>query len=108
MIVHIIPQTDWQAAQAAGEYQAESLSSEGFIHFSCPEQAVATANRYYAGRRDLLLLWVDPQILEAELRWEASHGEQYPHLYGALNLNAVQQVKPFVPDADGVFRVLPG
>ena len=107
MIVHIIPQADWHAAQKAGEYRAASLAGEGFIHFSRPEQAVDTANRYYAGRRDLLLLWVDPQALTSELRWEASHGDLYPHLYGPLNLEAIKQVAPFVPDADGIFRVLP-
>ena len=107
MIVHIIPQADWQKAQTAGEYRAESLSSEGFIHFSRPEQAVDTANRYYAGRRDLLLLWVDSDALEVELLWELSHGDLYPHLYGPLNLEAVRRVTPFSPDEDGIFRVLP-
>jgi uncharacterized protein (DUF952 family) len=105
-IVHICSTEDWQSSQTAGEYWAESLQSEGFIHFSRPDQAVDTANRYYAGRRDLLLLWVDSQALVAELRWEISHGDRYPHLYGPLNLEAVLQVSPFLPDDEGVFRVL--
>jgi len=53
-----------------------------------------------------LLLWVDPHKVEAELRWEASGGEQYPHLYGPLNLEAVLAVQDFVPDGDGIFRDL--
>ena len=105
-IVHICSTEDWQSAQTVGEYWAESLESEGFIHFSRPDQAVDTANRYYAGRRDLLLLWVDSQALVAELRWEISHGDRYPHLYGPLNLEAVSRVSPFLPDYEGVFRVL--
>ena len=90
-----------------GEYFATSLESEGFIHFSRPEQVVGTANRYYAGRRDLLLLWVDPQKVIPNLRWESSHGEIYPHLYGPLNIDAIFQIDEFPPDVDGVFRTLP-
>ncbi len=106
-IVHICSKDDWQAAQAAGQYRAESLESEGFIHFSRPDQAIDTANRYYAGRRDLVLLWIDPRFLTAELRWESSHGDVYPHLYGPLDLDAVVQFTPFLPDVDGIFRTLP-
>ena len=106
-IVHICSEEDWQAAQDADEYRADSLVSEGFIHFSTPEQAIDTANRYYAGRKDLLLLWVDPAKLAAELRWEPSAGDVYPHLYGPLNLTAVLKVTSFTPGLDGVFRDLP-
>ncbi len=106
-IVHICSLEDWQTAKVVGQYRAESLKSEGFIHFSRPDQAVDTANRYYAGRRDLLLLWVDPQELTADLRWESSHGDLYPHLFGPLNFEAVLQVMPFIPEDDGVFRELP-
>ena len=68
-IVHICSIEEWKAALVVGEYRAESLENDGFIHFSKPEQAVDTANRYYSGRRDLLLLWVEPSNLVAELRF---------------------------------------
>ena len=107
LIVHICSVAEWRAAQSIGEYYADSLAREGFIHFSKPEQAVDTANRYYAGRGDLLLLWVNVETLTAELRWECSHGEIYPHLYGPLNLEAVLGVIPYLPEKDGIFRKLP-
>jgi len=106
-IVHICSSDDWQVAKSAGKYQADSLASEGFIHFSKPEQALDTANRYYDGRKDLQLLWVDPAELVAELRWETSHGDVYPHLYGSLNLSAVVHVSSFTPDTSGIFCELP-
>lgn len=107
MIVHITTRADWEYARKVGEYRAASLYGEGFIHASTPEQALDTANRYYFAEPDLLLLWIDPQRLEAELRWEASHGETYPHIYGPLNLAAVSGVSVFSPDPDGGFRRLP-
>ena len=106
-IVHICSEEDWQAAQTVGEYQADSLQAEGFIHCSRPEQVVEVANRYYGGSTHLLLLWIDPSQLAAELRWEASDGAVYPHVYGPLNLNAIIQVTAFPPNADGVFRSFP-
>ncbi len=106
-IVHICLEEDWQATQTAGEYQAYSLQTEGFIHCSRPEQVVEVANRYYSGSANLLLLWIDPSQLAAELRWEASDGDVYPHVYGPINLNAIIQVTAFPPNADGVFRSLP-
>jgi uncharacterized protein (DUF952 family) len=55
----------------------------------------------------LLLLWIDPRQVDAEIRWEAVDGEEYPHLYGSLNLDAVIAVDEVSPDADGVYRHLP-
>ena len=106
-IVHICSQADWQAAQAGGQYLADSLQAEGFIHCSRPEQVVGVANRYYRGRSDLLLLWIDSSKLSAELRWEPSEGDIYPHLYGPLNLQAIIQVSAFPADGDGIFRSIP-
>ena len=44
LIYHIIPHTDWITAQKNGEYRAESLDTEGFIHCSTAEQAAPVAN----------------------------------------------------------------
>ena len=106
-IVHICSEKDWQDAQATGQYRADSFYSEGFIHCSRPEQVIKVANRYYPGRADLILLWIDPSKLVEDLRWESSDEDVYPHLYGPLNLSAVMEVSIFPPDVDGVFRSLP-
>jgi uncharacterized protein (DUF952 family) len=107
MIVHICRREEWEPAIAAGCYRAASLDSQGFIHASRPEQAITTANRFFAGAADLLLLWIDPQRLMAPLVFEPADDESFPHIYGALNLDAVVQVCEFQPEADGVFRRMP-
>ncbi len=107
-ILHICTQDEWAAAQSAGEYCASSLKIEGFIHCSRPGQILWVANQYYSGAANLLLLWIDPQKLAAELRWDDSDGGVFPHLYGPLNLDAVMSVAEFIPEPDGVFRVEPG
>jgi len=107
VIVHICQKTAWEAAQASGEYRPPSLDTEGFIHASLPEQVLSVANRFYAGQNDLLLLWIDPRRVSASIRYEPADGELFPHIYGALELDAVQVVRPFPGDAEGIFRRLP-
>jgi uncharacterized protein (DUF952 family) len=106
MIVHIVERRVWEQAQQAGEYRALSLTTEGFIHTSAPEQVLTVANRFYRDTPDLLLLWIDPKRLLAPLCYEASDGEIYPHIYGSLNLDSVLRVSVLEPDDDGVYRIL--
>jgi uncharacterized protein (DUF952 family) len=107
LIAHISDRQAWQAAQKQAEYRGDTLDTEGFIHCSKQEQVLQTANRYYAGRQDLLLLWIDPQRVKAEICWEASGDQVFPHIYGPLNLDAVVAAFDFHPDGDGQFRKLP-
>lgn len=103
-ILHITTQAEWQAALEAGSYAPASLEAEGFIHCSRPEQVARVANVFYAGQPDLLLLHIDPERLAAELRWEAADGDEFPHIYGRLNLEAVTGVEDFLPDEAGEFH----
>ncbi|OGO80790.1 MAG: hypothetical protein A3K41_07395 [Chloroflexi bacterium RIFOXYD12_FULL_57_15] len=101
---HITSKSAWQSAQQAGEYSAPSLASEGFIHCSTPSQVVATAERFYAGQRGLILLVIDPARLRFEVKYEAGTDkpdELFPHVYGTINLDAVTRVLDFEPDAAG-------
>jgi uncharacterized protein (DUF952 family) len=103
-IVHLCSRSAWQAALRAGEYHPPSLETEGFIHCSRPGQIVDVANLFFPGVRDLALLWIDPQQVRAEIRWDAVGEQVFPHIYGPLNLAAVLAVGDFSPGADGVFR----
>jgi uncharacterized protein (DUF952 family) len=88
-LFHITTRGAWQAAQRAGEYRADSLVSEGFIHLSTDRQWLAVANRFYREVPDLVLLCIREDRLAAEVRFERADGDQFPHLYGPLELDAV-------------------
>ena len=51
----------------------------------------------------LLLLVIDPDRVEHEIREEQSGDELFPHIYGPLNVDAVVEARPFPPNADGTF-----
>jgi uncharacterized protein (DUF952 family) len=106
LIFHITDAAQWQAAQIAGAYSHPSLEAEGFIHCSKAEQVVWVANQFFQGQTDLLLLGIDCDLLQAELRYEPVPGVgSFPHVYGAINLDAVVQVLPFVPNQTGEFEL---
>jgi uncharacterized protein (DUF952 family) len=108
-ILHITSRDAWNAARRAGVYRGDTLDGEGFIHCSTPAQAVRTADRYFAGRRGLVLLCIDPALVAAEVRYEGAAGEElFPHIYGPLDLTAVIRVDLFEPDEQGSFRVPAG
>jgi len=90
-ILHITTADGWAEAQEAGELVTPSLEEEGFIHCSTFEQVEATANRIFAGSGDLLLLELDVEKIGPKLKWERATdvGEEFPHIYGPLNLDAV-------------------
>lgn len=70
LIFHILSRDAALAAQGNGEYHAESLAREGFIHFSGLHQLLGVANRFYIGQRGLVILAVDSSQLKAELKYE--------------------------------------
>jgi len=109
IVYHISRKTDWSDALTSGAYTADSLTTEGFIHCSTAEQVIATANRLFKGRRDLVLLSVDTDKVGAEIRHENLEGgtELFPHIYGAISAAAIVRVHDFQPGADGTFALPP-
>ena len=107
MIYHIATRKDWDAAQAAGEYSAESLKAEGFIHCSTAGQVQATANRFFRWQQELVLLNIDEKKVVAEIKYENLEGgtDLFPHVYGPLPMMAVIRVMVLFPDQDGFFLV---
>ncbi|HUY29054.1 MAG TPA: DUF952 domain-containing protein [Candidatus Binataceae bacterium] len=116
MILHIATRDDWNRAQARGAYRPAGFTHDGFIHCSTLAQAVATANKFFLGQRDLLLLCIDEHKLAAPLRYEGAappagsppaepRAGLFPHLYGELNLDAVTQALEFRCSADGSFKL---
>jgi uncharacterized protein (DUF952 family) len=111
VIYHITSLKAWREAGQRGEYRAESLETEGFIHCSTETQVLPVAAKYYPGRGRLLLLAIDPARLSAQLKWEppsggappagVPEGEVFPHVYGPINLDAVVRVFDLEPAPDG-------
>ena len=109
MIYHMLPRARWDAQQCDEPYRAATLESEGFMHCTAePTLLCQVADRHYRHLPgDWVILFLEPQHLQAELRWEPADGHLFPHLYGPLNLDAVVRVVPFPRDASGAFLLPP-
>lgn len=105
-LLHLAVAAEWERAQRSGTYERStidtSLAEEGFVHCSFSHQVQGTADRYYRGRDDIVLLRIDPDRLGAEVRVEsASDGDGYPHVYGPIPVDAVTSAVPVPMAADG-------
>ncbi|MFJ1593229.1 DUF952 domain-containing protein [Kitasatospora albolonga] len=120
LLLHLAEAPLWEAARGSGTYEmstrGRTLQEEGFIHLSLPHQLPGVARMLYgdgggdaAGGRDLVVLVVDPARLTDPVRYEAMKpgGEEFPHLYGPLPVEAVVEVRPWptVSGASGAHGV---
>ena len=113
MIVHLTEAETWNQALQRGELIAASVHTEGFAHCSTVAQILGVANRFYRAQTGLVLLAIDETQLTAPLRWEApAHpdgsasspdADQFPHVYGAIDIAAVIDVVPIVASDGGEF-----
>ncbi|MYR95600.1 MULTISPECIES: DUF952 domain-containing protein [unclassified Streptomyces] len=107
-LLHLAEAPLWEAARGTGTYEmstrGRTLQEEGFIHLSLPRQLPGVARMLYGdgggsgdGGHDLVVLVVDPARLTAPVRYEAMKpgGEEFPHLYGPLPVEAVVEVRRY-------------
>jgi uncharacterized protein (DUF952 family) len=113
LIYHITTGPDWEQARRDGAYRLSTrgvtLAQEGFIHASTARQVPLVANAYYRGDTGLVVLVIDTDLVEPEIRYEQPPGsdETFPHIYGPLSAAAVVRVRPLAADASGRFAFEP-
>jgi len=93
LIYHIVVSDVWETFHDVC-YEAESLATEGFIHCSFADQLDAVLKRYYADAKAVTILEIDASKLDSKLVVEPSTGgENYPHVYGPINIEAVMSTE---------------
>ena len=95
MIYHVTTKQAWAIALQKGFYESPSLATEGFIHNSTLPQLEGVLHRYYANQKDLLVLHIEESHLSSPLKYEfaTSVNEFFPHIFGPINLNAVNKIE---------------
>ena len=99
---HQVPADEFDAD--APEYLPVDYPQDGFIHTTRPRERVAEiANRHRRGDpRPFLLLTIELDRVSAPWRYDAA-GDDFPHIYGPLNRDAVVDVRPFPRSSEGEF-----
>lgn len=101
MIFHLALRRDWDAAQPTARYQWStrdvSVTESGFVHCSFENQWLDVRHRFYADLADdeLVLLVIDESRLTNPVIVEQLPGapEEFPHIYGEIDFDAVIEVR---------------
>ncbi|MBI3232820.1 MAG: DUF952 domain-containing protein [Bacteroidetes bacterium] len=107
-IYHIVKPTWWGTFKNKDLYVSETLDQEGFIHCSTETQLLPTCNRHFKGIDELVILKLDISKLTSKLIFELAPnvGEEFPHIYGPINLDAVIEIKKLIRNQENTFEFL--
>jgi uncharacterized protein (DUF952 family) len=105
-LYHITWEQQATEATIKGSYEPAAFAREGFIHCSYSHQVQKIANFLFIGQEGLVVLKIDPTLVEAEIIDENLEGgeELFPHIYGRLNWDAVVGMSPLKADENGHFE----
>jgi uncharacterized protein (DUF952 family) len=93
VIYHVTTEKEWAIFLARQEYAPAAYEKEGFIHTCALHQLEGVLSRYFKGREDLILLYIDETMLVHELKYEAATGgELFPHIYGTINKTSIVKI----------------
>lgn len=103
LLFHIATRADWEKRDST--YAPAQFAREGFIHCSTARQLEWVASQRFCSRDDLVVLTIDPGRVGPRIVYENLEGgrENFPHIYGLLNLDAVVATRPSRTDEDGRF-----
>lgn len=91
----------WEDAERNGVFTGAGIDIEdGYIHLSTARQLAETARLHFHNRSGQVMVTVDADKLD--IKWEPSRGgDLFPHLYQALSLDAVIDVRAMPLDDHG-------
>ena len=107
IVYKVMNRAAFTEAKAKGSFDGSAADRrDGFIHLSSADQLEGTLAKHFAGQKDLVLLAVEAARLGGRLGWEPSRGGAFfPHLYGALDFDALIWEEPLELGADGCHRL---
>lgn len=101
---HLVPQAFFDSLDSQVDYVPQPFAQDGFIHCTDGADEMArTATRYYqSNTAPHYYLYIDKARVRAPVRYDVEP-RIYPHIYGALNRDAIVAVRPAKRNADGTF-----
>ena len=88
-IIHSVNKEEFENEIITGSYGRKSLERYGFIHCSDLDTYYLVAPNFKDDDNERLVLLIDTDKVNAEIKWEDGGGLDFPHIYGLLNKNAI-------------------
>lgn len=94
VIFHLTTVDEWERAQDRGVYMPDAFEKDGFIHCSNQNQLEGVIQRHFPEHENLVKLVIDPARVLQPIKYEqnATKTDEFPHIYGPLNVEAVTQI----------------
>jgi len=104
---HLTPVEVWVEQRHGVSYVPGAFDAEGFIHCTDgTDRVIEVGNRYYVSDiRAFCVLLIERARIQAEVIYE-DPDEVYPHIYGALNTDAVGEARLVERDDAGGFLAI--
>jgi uncharacterized protein (DUF952 family) len=101
VIYHLVPADHWHSCDPTTPYLPPDFESEGFIHCTRGlDLLLQVANTFYRDvPGEFLLLVIDDRQVTAKIKYE----NNFPHIYGPLNRDAIVTVYAMPRHDDGCF-----
>lgn len=92
IIIHTVNRDEFEEEIKSGFYGAKSLEKCGFIHGSDLDTYYLVAPNFKDDRAEKVILIIDTERLNCEVKREDGGGLDFPHIYGLLNKDAIIDV----------------
>lgn len=100
IIIHCLKKSVYESIKDQDFYGEDLIEKDGFIHASEFKTFIYVAPAFNDVEEELLFLCIETEKVKPEIKWEVgdSRGTKYPHIYGALNMDAIVSVMPYNKD----------
>ncbi|MBQ9517203.1 MAG: DUF952 domain-containing protein [Eubacterium sp.] len=88
-IIHSVNKDGFYKEIKTGTYGSYSLKKFGFIHCSDLDTYYLVAPNFKDDYTERVILLIDTERLNCEVKWEDGGGVDFPHIYGILSQEAI-------------------
>lgn len=93
-IIHSVNKEEFENEIKSGKYGSLSIKKCGFIHCSDLDTYYLVAPNFRKDYSERIILLIDTDKVEHEIKWEDGGGKDFPHIYGLLDRNAIIGIYP--------------
>ncbi len=102
-IIHSVIKKEFENEIKSGYYGNNSIKKFGFIHCSDLDTYYLVAPNFKNENMDRLILLIDTDKVEKEIKWEEVQGVKFPHIYGLLNQSAIMGIYEHLWNVDNIW-----
>lgn len=96
IIIFNMPVEIWNNEKNLDLIGVELIKKDNFLHCSTTAQFPLIINRFNGSYNNHIVLLINTDKLKPEIKWEYSqkYQQDFPHIYGLINIDAVEEILP--------------